>query len=69
LAELPQETGTKRLASLIDSLSDRDASYLDPPKIAARCELARHLLRHVLPLRRSLAEAERAIATSCRALL
>jgi hypothetical protein len=36
LAELPGETATKRLASLIGSLSDRDASYLDPPKIAAR---------------------------------
>jgi hypothetical protein len=36
LAQLPGETATQRLASLIGSLSDRDTSYLDPPKIAAR---------------------------------
>jgi hypothetical protein len=36
LAQLPGETATQRLASLIDSLNDRDTSSLDPTKIAAR---------------------------------
>lgn len=36
LAQLPGEAATQRLASLIGSLSDRDTSSLDPPKIAER---------------------------------
>lgn len=36
LAQLPGEAAAQRLSSLIGSLSDRDTSYLDPPKIAAR---------------------------------
>ena len=33
LAQLPGETATRRLASLIGSLNDRDTSSLDPTKI------------------------------------
>lgn len=36
LAQLPVETATQRLASLIGSLSDPGSFYLDSPKIAAR---------------------------------
>ena len=36
LAQLPGETATQRLASLIGALRDRDSSYLDPPTIAMR---------------------------------
>ena len=36
LAQLPGETATQRLASLIGALRDRDWSYLDPPTVATR---------------------------------
>src|SRR5271156_2767313 len=36
LAQLPGETATLRLASLIGALRDRDSSYLAPPTIATR---------------------------------
>jgi hypothetical protein len=36
LAQLPGETATQRLASLIGALRDRDSFYLDPPAIAMR---------------------------------
>jgi hypothetical protein len=36
LAQLPGETATQRLASLIGALRDRDSSSLDPPTIATR---------------------------------
>lgn len=36
LAQLPGETATQRLASLIGALRDRDSSFLDPPTIATR---------------------------------
>jgi hypothetical protein len=36
LAQMPGETATQSLASLIGSLGDRDTSALDPTKIAAR---------------------------------
>ena len=36
LAQLPGETATQRLASLIGTLRDRDSSYLDPRAIATR---------------------------------
>jgi hypothetical protein len=36
LAQLPGETATQRLASLIGALRDKDWSYLDPPTVAIR---------------------------------
>jgi hypothetical protein len=36
LAQLPRETATQKLASLIGALGDRDSSYPDPPTIATR---------------------------------
>jgi hypothetical protein len=36
LAQLPGQTATQRLASLIGALRDRESSHLDPPAIAMR---------------------------------